>query len=816
MSALFSKLRCMNETEVRVVIDGLLRKSGWRLPDEKNPSVRMEKRSEGRPADYLLLDSNTYPIAVLEAKKSEINPLSGKEQARDYAASHRARFVILSNGMHHFLWDIESGNPESVMEIPAQESLERAKGVSKSPSAFENQRIGENYIVRSQDAGIPPESARPLRNYQLKAVEAVRKAAAEGKKRYLLEMATGVGKTLVSAAVIKMFLRSGNAKRALFLVDRLELEAQADRAFNACLVQDYTSVIYKENRDDWRMAHIVVSTVQSLAAGERYRSQFSPLDFDLLVVDEAHRSIGGRSGRAVFDYFLGYKLGLTATPKDYMRGVDPEEEGFKALEARLLRDTYATFGCENGEPTFRYLLRDGVSQGFLVPPRLIDARTEVTTELLSANGAELLVRSRITGEEREDTFFPKDYERNLFSDETNRSFCKTFMDYAERDPISGEIGKTIVYCVSQNHAAEIAHMFNELAEEKFPGRYSSEFAVQVTSNVQDSKEFARQFAQNRLRGPTLFLEGYRSSRARVCVTVGMMTTGYDCRDLLNLCIMRPIFSPSEFIQIKGRGTRTHRFKYRDADGKETTAEKEFYKLFDFFAVCEYFEKEHDYDEKLDIRICEEAGGGAEGIYGDGVFEGADPVITIRETVVGAEGLRVDREFFAGFRDKLRGDSEIRDCVENKNWDKAVKLTQERYENKPEDFITPQKIADANNLDRLLQTREVLEFIFGVIDKLKGRKELLGDEARKGVAAIKPKEGDIQSVSGALMAMIDSREILEIIKSGEFGKLADKPALSADEWLGIDEQTRKMILGYVRDYVHREVFNTETVADFSPD
>lgn len=806
----------MNETEVRVVIDGLLRKTGWRLPDEANPSVRMEKRSDGRPADYLLLDSKTYPIAVLEAKKSEINPLSGKEQARDYATSHQARFVILSNGMQHFLWDTESGNPESVMEIPTQESLERAKGVSNSPSAFENQIIGKNYIVLSQGAGIPPESARPLRDYQLEAVEAVRQAAAEGKKSYLLEMATGVGKTLVSAAVIKMFLRSGNAKRALFLVDRLELEDQANGAFNDCLRQDYTSVIYKENRDDWRKAHIVVSTVQSLAAGERYRSQFSPLDFDLLVVDEAHRSIGGRSGRAVFDYFLGCKLGLTATPKDYMRGVDLEEESFKALEARLLRDTYATFGCENGEPTFRYLLGDGILQGYLVPPRLIDARTEVTTELLSTKGAELLVRSRITGEERQDTFFPKDYERKLFSDETNRSFCKAFMEHAERDPISGEIGKTIVYCVSQNHAAGIARILNELAEEKFPGRYQSEFAVQVTSNVQDSKEFSRQFAQNRLRGRTLFLEGYRSSRARVCVTVGMMTTGYDCRDLLNLCLMRPIFSPSEFIQIKGRGTRTHRFKYRDADGKETTADKEFYKLFDFFAVCEYFEKEHDYDENLDIQICEGGGGGAEGGYGDEVFEGADRVTAIRETVVGTEGFRVDREFFAAFRDKVKEDNEIRDCVEKENWDEAVKLTQERYENKPEDFITPQKIADANNLDRLLQTREVLEFVFGIRDKLKGRRELLGDEARKGVAAIKPKEQDIQNVSGALMAMIDSREIREIIISGELGKLADNPALSADEWLGIDGKTRKMILEYVRDYTHREVFNAEPVADFSPD
>ncbi|WP_462137991.1 DEAD/DEAH box helicase family protein [Candidatus Mycalebacterium sp.] len=800
----------MNEAEVRVVIDALLRKAGWRLPDEENPNVRMEQFSEGRPSDYLLLGSNTYPIAILEAKESEKNPLSGKEQARGYAENHNARFVILSNSLQHYLWDLKSGNPQPIMEMPTQESLERVADISQNPSSFENQEIGEDYIVRSQRAGIPPESKRSLRDYQMQAVEAVKNVAAEGETRYLLEMATGAGKTLIAAAVIKMFLKSGNAKRVLFLVDRLELEDQAQKDFTNYLSQDFTTVIYKEKRDDWRTAQIVVSTVQTLAASDRYRKQFFPLDFDLLIVDEAHRSIGGRSGRAVFEYFLGYKLGLTATPKDYMRGVDAERENFKALEARLLRDTYNTFGCGNGEPTFRYTLNEGAEQGYLIQPRIIDTRTEVTTQLLSEKGADLVVKDRTTGEEEEGTFFRRDYERNLFSEETNRSFCKAFMDYAECDPISGEIGKTIVYCVSQNHAARITQIFNELAEEKFPGRYQSGFAVQVTSSVQDAREFSRQFAENNLQGRTLFLEGYRSSRARVCVTVGMMTTGYDCRDILNLCIMRPIFSPSEFIQIKGRGTRIYTFKYRHPESGEKTAEKEFYKLFDFFAVCEYFEKDHQYDEKLEIAVSESgSGGGGESEEYEGDFEGRDPVRRITETVVGSEGLRVDRELFAGFRNSVKKDDEIRESVESEDWDKAVNLTRERYENKPDDFISPEKIAVANNLDRLLQTREVLEFIFGVIDKFKDRRELLIDEAQKGVAAIKPDEDEIQNIFNALMAVVDSGEVREIIKSGQFGKLADNPALSSEQWLKIDQITRKMIIEYVRDYVPLEIFTEKS-------
>ena len=160
-------------------------------------------------------------------------------------------------------------------------------------------------------------------------------------------MATGTGKTLISAAVIKLFLKSGNAKRILFLVDRLELEDQAWKNFVRILKNDYTCVIYKENRDNWRKAEVVVSTVQSLSFNSKYKKLFSPTDFDLIISDEAHRSIGGNS-RAVFEYFVGYKLGLTATPKDYLKNIDPQklsEKDPRAWERRQLLDTYQTFGC---------------------------------------------------------------------------------------------------------------------------------------------------------------------------------------------------------------------------------------------------------------------------------------------------------------------------------------------------------------------------------------------------------------------------------------------------------------------------------------
>ena len=394
----------------------------------------------------------------------------------------------------------------------------------------------------------------------MEALHAIQKAVKNGKDRFLLEMATGTGKTLVSAALIKLFLRTGNARRVLFLVDRLELEDQAKKNFKRYLKNDYQCVIYKENHNDWRKAEIVVSTVQTMLAGNRYSRLFAPDDFDLVISDEAHRSINGNS-RAVFEYFLGYKLGLTATPKDYLKNIDPEkirQDDPRELERRMLLDTYRTFGCENGTPTFSYSLVDGVKDGFLMNPVVVDARTEITTQLLSDEGYAVMVPST-NGEETEEAFAEEDFEKKFFSEATNRVFCQVFLENALRDPISGEMGKSIVFCVSQNHAAKIAQILNVDAERLFPGKYNSDFAVQVTSNVADAQQMTINFANNKLLGYGNFIPDYRTSKTRVCVTVGMMTTGYDCADLLNLGLMRPIFSPTDFVQIKGRGTRTYDF-----------------------------------------------------------------------------------------------------------------------------------------------------------------------------------------------------------------------------------------------------------------
>jgi type I restriction enzyme R subunit len=613
------------EATARIKINKLLEAAGWRFFAEGaapanirlEPSVtlkssdldalgeNLEKTGKGF-IDFLLLDAKGFPLIVLEAKSEDKNPLVGKEQARKYAKSQNCRFVILSNGNLHYFWDLERGNPYLITSFPTPDSVTGYQQVTPNPQRLIEEVVNDDYIALTlrphyqSDAAWRNEAERPgyiqanklrfLRPYQLKAVHVLQQAVQEGKDRFLFEMATGTGKTLTAAAVIKLFLRSGNARRVLFLVDRLELEDQAKKAFAALLSADFQTVIYKENRDDWRRAEIVVTTVQSLLFNNKYQRLFSPTDFDLVISDEAHRSIGGNA-RAVFDYFIGYKLGLTATPRDYLRrfdGANGRTRDPREAERRLLLDTYRTFGCENSQPTYRYSLLDGVKEGFLINPTMVDARTEITTELLSEEGyAVTLVDD--AGNDQEETYKQREFEKRFFSDATNQLFCKTFLENALRDPVSGEIGKSIVFAVSQHHAAKLAQIFNQMADRMFPARYQSDFAVQVTSQIQDAQQFTINFVNNNLLGSANFIPAYKTSKARVCVTVGMMTTGYDCPDILNLGLFRPIFSPTDFIQIKGRGTRKHNFLEQLFDDNlrdsVTKPQKTDFKLFDFFANC---------------------------------------------------------------------------------------------------------------------------------------------------------------------------------------------------------------------------------------
>ena len=838
-----------NEAHARIKINQLLEEAGWRFFDssEGKANILLENRIKitqkevdawgsdyekvkSGSLDFLLLDNNSRPVCVLEAKKESLHPLAAKEQARKYANTVGAQFIILSNGIVHYLWNLKKGNPIPIYKFPSPGEIGAIKEWNPDRNALATEPVDIDYIVTVQ---MPDYAQRPgwngsiekskdfirtnglrfLRLYQLDAIQHLQKAVREGKDRFLFEMATGTGKTLTAAAVIRLFLRTRNARKVLFLVDRLELEDQAWKAFTNYLKPDYTTFIFKEHKSDWRKADIVVTTIQSLMFDNKYRTQFSPTDFDLIISDESHRSISGNA-RAVFEYFHGYKLGLTATPKDYLKGVDPNkvrENDPREIERRMLRDTYSTFGCEGGEPTFRYSLLEGVKDGYLVNPRVLDARTEITTQLLSDEGYSVA----LTTEEGEgtETFVTSDFERKFFSDKTNRVFCQTFLENALRDPITNEIGKTIVFAVSQNHARKLTEILNELADQLFPDKYNSDFAVQVTSQVSDAQQMTINFTENRLSGKSVWLEGYKTSKTRICVTVGMMTTGYDCPDLLNLCMMRPIFSPSDFVQIKGRGTRknTFEFKQRNELNEDETVkhEKAFFKLFDFFANCEYFEEKFDYDEKIKLpkpRNGQGEGGGS-GVDIDKYTSFIpDPLSVLHEQQIGYEGMKIDRMLFKKFEDRIAMDDIIKKNVELGNWEQVISHIQSEIFDKPEEYFNLEKLRKAAKIDRKVSIREMVEKIFGIIPKFKSKDELLEEEFDKFISIYPPGEDvNLRALKYFFKAYIVDGEIRKIIESKDFHALQTHPTLTISQFKEVAAQYREMIPLYIKDYINLDKF-----------
>ncbi len=839
----------VKEATARIKINKLLEAAGWRFfPDgDQTANIRLEPSVAIKSADldalgcdfektkkgfidFLLLDSKGFPLIVLEAKAEGKNPLVGKEQARKYARSQNCRFVILSNGNLHYFWDLERGNPYLITSFPTPDSVVGYQKISPDPQRLVSEPVGDDYIVLTQRPTYQSEAAwkneaersdylrvnklRFLRPFQLKAIHRLQAAVGEGKDRFLFEMATGTGKTLTAAAVVKLFLRTGNARRVLFLVDRLELEDQAKKAFAALLSNDFHTVIYKESRDDWCRAEIVVTTVQSLLFNNKYQRLFSPTDFDLVISDEAHRSIGGNA-RAVFDYFIGYKLGLTATPRDYLKRFDetkPTTRDPREFERRLLLDTYRTFGCENSQPTFRYSLLDGVKDGYLINPTVVDARTEITTELLSEKGF-VVNFTDDEGEDQESAFKQREFEKRFFSDATNQLFCKTFLEHALRDPVSGEIGKSIIFAVSQNHAAKLAQLLNQMADRMFPGKYQSDFAVQVTSGIPDAQQFTINFSNNNLLGSGNFIAAYKTSKARVCVTVGMMTTGYDCTDLLNLGLFRPIFSPTDFIQIKGRGTRRHNFLEQLFDdslrGSIQHPDKATFKLFDFFANCEYFEEEYNYDEVLKLPRPGIATGGGEGpVVVGGTYEhlGSDILSGIKEELIGTEGMRIDRMFFEKFEETVRDNTEIARAVEAGQWDRVIDYVNREVFDKPEEYYTLDKLRRAAAVDRRLTLREILEKVFGLIPRFKSKDELLEEEFAKFVADAKPEEAAaIPAIKTYFKAYITSGRIRDIIDRRHFTDLATNPVFSTRDFKAVPAKYRALVPEYVKDYVSLNQF-----------
>ena len=815
----------MSEADSRIIIDKLLREAEWILPgDQGNINVKTEKTNKSGRADYVLFNSSNFPLCIIEAKKELKSPLNGKEQARDYAQSLNCRFIILSNGFKHYFWDINEGNPTVINSFYSQEQLELWKA-SFNPPRKESEEIDNFYIAKTQlpnflqnpdyidetkRAGfLKKNKLRILRDYQLGAVKAVQKDIRDGKDRFLLEMATGTGKTLTSSAIIKMFLRLYDVKRVLFLVDRIELETQAQKEFDDVLKNDFNSVIWKENQSDWERAEIVISTVQSFVNRNKYRKVFRPNDFDLVISDEAHRSLGARS-RKVFEYFIGFKLGLTATPKDYLKSVDIEEVEInnpKQLERRLMLDTYTIFGCDSGEPTFRYSLEDGVKDGYLLNPKVIDARTEITTQLLSEEGYVLQITDE-DGNDCEESFTQKDFEKKFFSENTNTIFAETFIKNALKDPYTGELGKTLIFCVSQKHASKVTQILNILADRFFPKKYNSDFAVQVTSDITNSQDMTINFRNNSLNGQSKNNPYYRTSKTRVCVTVGMMTTGYDCTDILNICMMRPVYSPSEFIQMKGRGTRKCDFSEywisKSEIPDDTDANKKQFLLFDFFGNYEYFEKEFDYDEVIKLPSKPSNGTGPTPpppSIEEVISTIPDPLAEIKEILISNKGMKIDRDLYPSFKRKVTENQLMRELVQRKNFNEAEKYLYEKVIDKADEYFSLEKLRKSLGIDRKISMKEILLHAFDHIPHIPSQRECLDEEFDKLDKALKPDDSIYAIAKEVFEAYAIDEEFRDIIESKRYAELGVHPSGEAFKTLPIE--LKQGIPNYIKENVDLE-------------
>ena len=450
----------MTEQDARIVINRKLIEAGWKLegPDK---NVLTEQHCGAGFSDYLLLGRKGQNLAVLEAKDdNEGDVYLAKEQARGYALAMGCKYVLLANSEQIYFWDLDEGDAHPIERFISPEDLQRRtdlKSIKKPLSQAEH----------SMDIADRP--------YQKEASYIIAELYDQGKRAFLLEMATGTGKTRLAAAVIDRFLRSNQAERVLFIVDRIELAKQALEAFQLAFRDKYKSVRYKPGKHgEWGGASVIVATIQSLNI--HYKEDFTPGYFDLVFNDECHRSIYGELPRQVVEYFQATRIGLTATPKDFLKNIDIEklsETNPKAIEYRMMRDTYKHFGCEPGEPTYRYSIQDAVSAEppgpYLVPPKIYKLYSLITRESASEEGWSV----DIDGEDY--TFAISQLEKKVNVPSRNRLICEEFLKYALKTS-DGSIGKTIVFAVSQDHAADIAKELNARMPEM-----NGRFAQVITS-----------------------------------------------------------------------------------------------------------------------------------------------------------------------------------------------------------------------------------------------------------------------------------------------------------------------------------------------
>ena len=517
------------EAKTRIeLIDKKLFASGWNVDDQtkvtkeysinlsNNVSEPSSNYKTSQYSDYVLLGKDGKPLAVVEAKKSSTDAELGREQAKQYCYRIQEQtkgelpFCFYTNGHDLYFWDLENYPPRKVVGFPTRDDLERFQYIRR------NRKPLTNELINTSIAG---------RDYQVRAIRSVLDGITKKQRDFLLVMATGTGKTRTCIALVDALMRSGHAEKILFLVDRIALREQALDAFKEYLPNEprWPNVAEKIIAKDRR---IYVSTYPSMLNIIREESQpLSPHFFDFIIVDESHRSIYN-TYKEVLDYFKTTTLGLTATPTDIID-----------------HNTFKLFHCADGIPSFAYSYEEAINN---TPPYLCDfqvmkIQTKFQKEGISKRTISLEEQKKliIEGKEIEEINFEgTQLEKQVTNKGTNALIVREFMEESLKDQ-DGFPGKTIFFCISKSHARRIETLFDEL----YP-HYKGELAKVIVSD------------DPRVYGKGGLLEQFTNNDfPRVAISVDMLDTGIDVREIVNLVFAKPVYSYTKFWQMIGRGTR---------------------------------------------------------------------------------------------------------------------------------------------------------------------------------------------------------------------------------------------------------------------
>lgn len=553
----------MSKSEMQTrseLINQQLFQSGW---DVKDPTQVIEEfnistaSSEGvaepfttygsqQFSDYVLLGKNGKPLAVVEAKRTAKDAALGREQAKQYCYNIQKQlggelpFCFYTNGHETYFWDLENAPPRKIVGFPTRDDFERFAYIRR------NRKPLTQEFINTSIAG---------RDYQIRAIRSVLEGIEQKKRDFLLVMATGTGKTRTCIAMVDALMRAGHVERVLFLVDRIALREQALAAFKEHMPNEprWPNVGEKLISKDRRVYIATYPTMLNIIRSEE--QYLSPHFFDFIVVDESHRSIYNTFGE-VLSYFKTLTLGLTATPTDVID-----------------HNTFQLFHCEDGLPTFAYTFEEAVNN---VPPYLsnfqvMKIQTKFQMEGISKRTISLEDQKKLIlqGKEVEEINFEgSQIEKQVINKGTNTLIVREFMEESIKDANGVLPGKTIFFCSTKAHARRIEEVFDKL----YP-QYNGELAKVLVSD------------DPRVYGKGGLLDQFTNNdMPRIAISVDMLDTGIDVREIVNLVFAKPVYSYTKFWQMVGRGTRL----LETNKPKPWCLEKDVFLILDCWDNFEYF------------------------------------------------------------------------------------------------------------------------------------------------------------------------------------------------------------------------------------